>query len=366
MSPLKKEHIALFVLLRAGLWEREPDDWSVFPLSETDWERVFLLSRRQTVTGLVYRGLHYLPCDYLPSESLLIRWVATVDRIERENRKMNGVLSGLENFFRHNSIRAVVQKGQGVSLLYERPLLRECGDIDLYFPSREEAKRAVVLVQDKEYQPEKHPDGSTSYTWQGIEVEHHPVLFDLQNPFLRGYLSFLVRKEGFREVSLSQECAGTVTVLSPLLNLLLLNAHIMKHALGLGIGLRQFCDMARACYSTSGQVDLTEMKTVYRKVGIEKWSVLLHSFLVHNLGLPTACQPYGEREFTSSEALLDIVLGGGNFGRYSAGRDKACKGQWQRKLHTLGSFCRNYRFSSTYAPAEAFWTSLNLFWGQIR
>lgn len=362
----KQVYIAFFVLLRAGLWEKEPDDLSVFPLSEEDWTEIFSLSRKQTVTGIVYRGMHYLSDELLPSESLIVRWVAAIDRIEKANRKMNRELSGLVSLFKDNNICAILQKGQGVALMYERPLLRECGDIDFYFFSKQENRRAAMLMQERGCRLDKQPDGSFCYNWKGVEVEHHPFLFDLRNPFLKGRLFSLMKKKGFSEITLPQNHDTTVTVPSPVLNLLLLNTHIMKHSLGLGIGLRQFCDMARACYCLYGQVDSDEIKAVYRKTGIERWSILLYSFLVDYMGLPVSCQPYFGDTLTSSEVLLDIVLKGGNFGQYSAGRDQARRTRWCRKLHTLGSFCRNYRFSSSYAPAETFWTSIKLFWGQTR
>lgn len=47
---------SLFVLLRSGLWEKDPEDLSLFPLSDAGWLNVYRESVRQTVTGLVYRG----------------------------------------------------------------------------------------------------------------------------------------------------------------------------------------------------------------------------------------------------------------------------------------------------------------------
>ena len=40
-----KEETVLFILLRAGLWEKEPDDLSLFPLSGESWRRVFDLAK---------------------------------------------------------------------------------------------------------------------------------------------------------------------------------------------------------------------------------------------------------------------------------------------------------------------------------
>ena len=52
---LSSEHKALFSLLRAGLWEREPDDLSPFPLTDAQWWNVYRMAVRQTVTGIVRR-----------------------------------------------------------------------------------------------------------------------------------------------------------------------------------------------------------------------------------------------------------------------------------------------------------------------
>ena len=46
----------MFSLLRAGLWEREPDDLSPFPLTDAQWWDVYRMAVRQTVTGIVCRG----------------------------------------------------------------------------------------------------------------------------------------------------------------------------------------------------------------------------------------------------------------------------------------------------------------------
>ena len=73
---LSSEYMALFSLLRAGLWEREPDDLSPFPLTDDEWRDVYQMAVRQTVAGIAYRGLHHLPDVLLPGDDLMIRWVA--------------------------------------------------------------------------------------------------------------------------------------------------------------------------------------------------------------------------------------------------------------------------------------------------
>ena len=115
----------LFILVRAGLWEKVPENLSLFPRSSESWERIFNLAQRQTVTGLVYQGLCQLPDELLPPEQQLLHWVATIDRIERANLRMNRVLTELYGLFHTNGLHPVLQKGQGIARFYEKPLLRE-------------------------------------------------------------------------------------------------------------------------------------------------------------------------------------------------------------------------------------------------
>lgn len=367
---LSSEHDALFSLLRAGLWEKEPDDLSPFPLTDAQWWNVYRMAVRQTVAGIAYRGLHHLPEALLPGDGLTIRWVAQAERIERKNGQMNEVVNRLFRRMSHYGLHPVVLKGQGVAAFYEYPSLRECGDIDLYFPSEEEMRKAAEIMGQAGCRLEGLPDGSNCYVWQGVEIEHHTRLFDLYNPWLKGYLSALVAKYGFIGQPLTGNPAAespvTVPVPSPLPNLLLLNAHLLKHIIGHGVGLRQFCDMARAYHALHGSYSPEELEAVYRRTGLLKWSVQLHTFLAEHLGLRRAELPFMDKDAHTSPELLRIVLEGGNFGQYGDTKGKASQTRWERKLHTFLSFWKRRRFSNAYARKEAFWTSIKLIIGNLK
>lgn len=360
-----KEETVLFILLRAGLWEKEPDDLSLFPLSGESWRRVFDLAKRQTVAGIVYNGLCRLPDEMMPTESLLMRWVAEVDGIEMRNRRMNAALAELYTLFGRYGLNPVLLKGQGVALFYGQPLLRACGDIDLYFPSRETAEQALEVIKRQVRTVSRKADGSIHYRWRGMEVEHHPWLLDMGNPSVRSYLDAKEQEWGYEKALLSPGSRVEVTVPSPQLNLLLLNTHIMKHAMGWGIGLRQLCDMARACHCLHSRVDADDMQALCRRAGIGKWSRLLHAFLTDYLGLAPELLPY-PTEGLSSRPLYEVVMKSGNFGRSIRGGESGRQPMWRRKMDTSLSFLRHLRFSGTYMPKEAFWCYAQLLTGQFR
>ena len=337
---------ALFALLQAGLWGRfDEAGASVFPLSAGEWERVFTLARQQTVTGIAFRGLDFLPEEAAPPMGIMAKWMAHADRIEQSNRVMNETVAKLYGHFASAGVEAVLQKGQGVAAMYPEPLLRECGDIDLYFPGHDGVSDPLAGIAGAVR--ERQPDDSWVYVVDGIIVEHHTDLLDIQSPRAKRYVQKLIQEKGFEKVVTGD--GVEVLVPAPEVNLLLLSSHILKHAFGVGIGLRQFCDYAVARRYYEGRVNEEEMREIWRMTGLEKWQGLLEGFLVKKTGV-----------------LLDIVLKGGNFGVYSKDRENVPRARWARKVQTFKALMGNIGFAFRYAPGEWFWTTMQLLGGQFR
>jgi len=357
---------AFLTLLRAGLWEREVDDLSLFPLTPDEWADVRKMSHRQTVDGIVYQGLCRLPDRLLPPDDQLLRWVAGADAIERHNATMNDAVGSIFAFFRSGGLRPVLLKGQGVARFYERPSLRECGDIDIYFPHKDDMGLAVSALTRRGLRLSADADGCAHCQWQGVPVELHNRLSDVAAPARRRRLSACEREKGFENFVLPAGGGDEIEMPSPFLNLLLLNTHILKHAIGWGIGVRQLCDLARACHQQGAEVSADEMKREIRRLGLLRWTRMLHAFLTEYLGLPPSSLPFAS-EPISPAPLLGLVMSGGNFGK-DIRPDSATSGcsTFRRKVATAGAFSKNALFSLKYAPGEAVWTFLRLFSGQIK
>ena len=378
---------ALFALLRAGLWGRDDDAAaSVFPISAEEWERVFTLARHQTVTGIAFRGLDFLPEEAAPPMVVAAKWMAHADRIEQSNRIMNETLAKLYAHFASAGVEAVLQKGQGVAAMYPEPLLRECGDIDLYFPGHDGVSDPLAGIPGAVRK--RQPDNSWSYLVEGIVVEHHADLVDIQSPRAKRYVKRLIEKKGVEKVV--TEGGVEVLVPAPEVNLLLLSSHILKHAFGVGIGLRQFCDYAVSRRYYEGRVSDEERREIWRMTGLEKWQGLLEGFVetfleersfadaqddkkdvqddkCHSEHYPCHSERSEESfDKKKTDVLLDIVLKGGNFGVYSEDRENASHARWVRKVQTFRSLAGNVRFAFRYAPREWFWTIVQLLGGQFR
>lgn len=353
IGTLNRTERAFFTLVRAGLWEREVDELQLFPLSDAEWMQVFKLANQQTVGALTFQGACQLPDEFMPNELILQQWLAVVDATERTGRQMNRVLNGLFQLMESHDVHPILLKGQGIAALYLQPLQRNCGDIDLYFPNTADETKALTVMREAGCNPELMADGSYSYTWQGVEIEHHTRLIDIHNPNCQHYIQELIATEGF----------GKRTP-TPMLNLLLLDSHILKHILGHGIGLRQVADMARAYVAFHGNFKAQKFEEICRKTGIYRWTCQLNTFLVDMLGLPVEVLPFEERDAAVMPEVLNKILKGGNFGMHGESRGAEGQSVLQRKWNTLKALLKDSKLSFRLAPKEAFWLFVGLLKGQ--
>lgn len=303
-----KINSAFFVLLQSGLWAREVSDFSFFPLSDNEWQSVLQISREQTVTGLIYDAVCSLPDEFLPPDEVMTKLVIEVDGIEKRYKLVKAAQESLLNFYNRHGLHPIVLKGLYSSSLYEKPSLRSLGDIDLYF-NEEEFSKATELLKTKLVPFEKEADGGICYEYKSIVIEHHPRIIDMSTPSKQAYLKSL-ELDAQQLPSLEQ-------------NAVLMNLHILKHAFGKGVGLRQICDYARFLYTIFSSVDseiesennrevneifvdseierkendseknsrgnglayLERISLIYKELGLTKWTKLLVCFMVEYLGL---------------------------------------------------------------------------------
>ena len=363
------------LLLRAGLYEA-PELLDGFqPLSAEEWETIYEQSKRQTVSGIIYRALSFLPDECLPPYPLLLRWTARVHRIEQSHTAMEKALAKLQHLFAAKGITPILQKGLDVARFYAQPQLRVCGDIDLYFPKEIRAKADKVILNSG-IRLMNAPDGSSVYDFGGIEVEHHSSLIELHSPLAKRRLRHLLAAPA-DAITLTD--GTTVAVPSPLTDLVMINVHIMKHCLGMGIGMRHFCDYALACRRLLPLIgEQTYLDTCHR-LGISRWTNILHSFTETYLafdgfyGANGATESNGATEkageaptLRTSAKVFALVMEGGNFGLYRRDKKSAAAHALRRKGATLRAFITNANLAMRIAPAETISTMLSLGMGQLK
>lgn len=354
---------ALLQLLQSALWGRAPQEQAFHGLTRADWQSIFLTAQAQTVMALAFQAFEFLPDELLPDDVLLTRWMVQTEQAEQHSRHMNDALASLCEFFTTRGLQPVVLKGQSIARLYRHPLARECGDIDLHFPIHGQAAQALCVLRDASVHPQAKPDGSHLYSWQDVPVEHHPRLTDLASPFARRRLSGMLSRFPSQSVALGMGTHAQIMVPEPTVSLFIQSTHILKHAMGWGIGLRQMADMAVSLHSQPSQIDGRAYQRACSEAGILHWNSLLHGFLTQCFDLPLQMLPYADRIF-DSQPLQQRVWCDGNFGQLHTGRTVS-QPTWRGKCRTAFSMLRHARFGWTYAPAETFFTALQLAAGQF-
>lgn len=326
-TPLEQ---TFFALIKAGL-HGEAARLSHEPTLQ-EWAGLLEMAQRQSIIGLLYRGVSFFPDGYPLPEPVLFRLVAEADRVERRGAALRSVAEGLMERLSSAGLHPILMKGPAVAAFYPEPLQREYGDIDIYLPSEEFLSAPAAL----EVPFTSAPDGSIHYQWEGVDVDQHRRYFDLHRP--------------------PQELPGPGT---PEAVLLMLSAHALKHACGTGVGLRQCIDMAVAYERL--KVPQEKLEDIYRRSGTLRWNRLLSAFIEQYLGFQP---PFGGNGMPP-DALLDIVLKGGNFGHHAAGRTAALEGSaFRRKADTAIRFLRKLPFSLRFAPRETISSLFSLARGQ--
>lgn len=318
----------LLLILRGGLPPR--------PLDETEWTELIRTAREQTVTGLLYRALERFPEEYSLSENVLFTLLTEVNKIVNRNLKLGEAEKEVVGILRAGGLEPVVMKGSRCAARYPAPELRTGGDIDLYVPEAD-FPRAEALLRDAGLQGSGKPDASLDFILRGCEIELHRRYFDLH-----------VRPSLLPEV-------GT-----PEAELLMLSSHILKHACGVGVGLRQIIDFALAHKAYPG--DYEELRGLFRRCGLARWNDLLLSFVKEHID-PGVAPP----SYRDPAALFRIVSGGGNFGHFRDHRLQTIRKQstLRRKMDTFRRILSHLPFSLRYAPREIIPLFRELFCGNL-
>ncbi|MGJ1266932.1 nucleotidyltransferase domain-containing protein [Sphingobacterium spiritivorum] len=340
-----------FKLLRSGLWGTPIDEKSTFSLTDEEWESLFVMCINQTVEAIVFDALERLDPSFLPPKSLLLKWVVRVEKTVQRNRTMNSVISEQIALFEKSGIRAVLLKGQGLATLYDNPDSRTCGDIDWYFSNPQEYNRAYQLIKDMQIDICKTAGYSACYMWKGIEIDHHQRIFDIYNPFCKSYLKELERNECKNSIHVRDK-DSTWLLPAPVLNILQVNTHILKHQLSFGIGLRQLCDAARLYYVHHHYLDGAYLKKIYTKVGIIRWIYLLHDILHRYIGLPKDFLPFDTLPGYQADWMVADMLRSGNFG-FHDNKVPANNDQLTMRKGTTKRIAGNFFKYLQYAPMEA-------------
>ncbi len=341
---------AYLALLRAALWGTDIPAWEdIAPV----FDEVLELCDGQKTRGLVFDLL--LRSGYPVPAETAGRMQQLLYRILNTHRKLNAAIARVVSVLQEADIPCVLLKGQGVARFYPNPLLRECGDIDLYVGTErlESAVKVLAPLADKV------DDQITGKHWQlwigSSEIELHRYTMVPESRSLIRYFKG-IETEGLSQDLVPLNFDGvSVNIPENTFNAFYTFYHTWYHFTKSGVGFRQLCDWVRLMHVCRESIDRTRLSAMLKGMRLLGPWRLFGCIAVQDLGLPAEEFPfYDETPLSKSRRVLDLILSYGNFGQADQHRRQRPKGYLSGKLFSFGTHIRQFFLLQFIAPGEAF------------
>ena len=320
---------------RESSFEKDP--------SHVDWKHLFSMARFQAMLGVLNDGVHRLPDQQQPPVEILSEWDRLTGRIADIYARHEQHVAELETLFERKGINGCILKGTGLARLYPTPGRRQCGDIDVWV----QGPRKAVLkafsdefnVHDILYQECKVDIFDDTV----VELHFHPT--KMYNPFCNA--RFQRWCERHAPVSEAAICYP-----SPLFNAVFCMAHMYRHYLAGGLGLRQMMDYYYVLRELTAAERGQTIQTL-KRLGMGRFAAASMLALKYNFGLENEfllCEPDMKR----GPKLVNDLYNMGNFGvldpRNRAAAGEGALARFRRRNHRLFSNLRYYPREILWAP----------------
>lgn len=342
-----------FELIQISLGNRE--ELERIP-SDIEWTQMLELAQKQSLTGLLFDGMaKCLPKEKGGKPSSFFEWYALQQRVIALNTLQNKRAQELYEIFKEGNYRSCVLKGQGTATYYDRPEIRQSGDIDLWV--EDERDEVVEFVRSKGILVENVDiKDSTMYFFNDVMVEVHWRPNCMYNPWTdRRLQSFFKKMSGDQFEAFDEKMGFTHTTIE--FDLVYSLVHIYRHIFSEGIGLRQLVDYFYILKRATVEQRKEAFKTIC-SFGMKSFAGGIMYILQEKFDM--------DKEFAlcnknkrHGEFLLNEIMIGGNFGHYDtrysiAGKDK----KFKRGISMLR---RNLHYIALY-PSEVLWSPLWKLW----
>ncbi len=323
------DYFLFFSLLRDALWRTGKS----FPLelSLYETEKLFLLAEKQAVSGLVVDAL--IRHDVKMPQEWVFEAVGLVEQIKQQNKIIN---NGIVNFIELMSrcdINYLIVKGQVVASYYVNPLLRQSGDVDFYCDSRSFPLAQITIQNEWGIKPERgNSDRHVHFDYQEVTYEGHFSLTSFYSKRCNVYWQKLLDSDSGSTINIDGHQTQT---LSPTLHSLFVFIHLYSHLIALGVGLRQFCDLAVMLHFLRDEINMDAFHRHLEVLGLCKAYRACGSILVDYLGLPEDDIGFALNEDNRKygRIIMDVVMYRGNMGHYN--KRNGFRG-WKHKLEATG------------------------------
>ena len=283
-----------------------------------EWGRLYEIAKKQSLVGVCFAGVQRLVLQQqTPPEQLYLQWMGMAAKIQQRNEVLNRRCAELAERLKLKGYRSCILKGQSLAPYYgDLAALRQSGDIDVWVRNKS-IEELDAYVKGLGYAPKttaahvSYEDTSTlrqaqdrRCSAQVVEVELHAV-----PAFMRNFRTNRKLAQWFKEFNGSTEE----------FNLVYMMVHMYHHVLFEGLGLRQVMDyyfVLRTQISDKRLVMDDDVLRLFNDLGMMRFArgvmwIMKEVFKSEeNLLLCEADEKIGR-------LLLDEIMDGGNFGKYS-------------------------------------------------
>ena len=262
------------------------------------WSEIFKLAELHNLTGVIALEINKLAPENQPNstgKSYFNQALGlTVQNTELKNigvKKMTEVLSAAE-------INHVIIKGSAIRHLYPVPDVRTSGDTDIVISEDDKQKVKEYLI-DAGF--ELIHESVTQLVFRYLEQEFQfKTYFDCMNTEDRAFFS----------IDLCETENGFTYYLKPLLHLLYVINHLLKHIKSGGVGLRQLMDID--VLLRNEEIDINQLIWLCSNMGIEKSAKAIIALTKRLFSTPVDLECTIDDELF--DQLTDVIITGGVFG----------------------------------------------------
>lgn len=334
MHPFRK--LILISLGRADSFEKT--------LSAQGWLQMLTMAKVQTLIGVLFEGVKRLPPEQKPPQNIYNEWETLTKQIASIYQRHVRRTLKLEQTFDELGLHGCILKGLGMAQLYPIPERRICGDIDVWVKGRRKEviarfREAGYEVHDVLYQECKVDffDDTT------VDVHFRPS--KCSNPFRNARLQRTLRKMS----PILDDTA--LTLPEARFNAVFCMAHMFRHYLEGGLGMRQMMDYYYVLQELEPE-DRAPVMKMLRRLGLQRFTGAMMTSMKFNFGLEDEyllCK----QDRGLGEILVKDTIRMGNFGvldsRNRAREGEGRLGRFIRKSRRVFSYLRQY-------PGEVIWS----------
>ena len=304
----------MLALTKTALHGTNPDEDLFINVGETDWNELFEHSALQGIIVLSLEGAMRLPKQLQPPLPLKLRWIASVEAIEKRYRHCRETAEKLSARFRENNIRMLLFKGLALSRFYPTPASREFGDIDIFLCGK--AKEGDALLEGiarKSPSSKKH----VNFSYRGILIENHHTFLNrnsyksfYRSEVLEQRLMTILTEAGITgDEALAGSESGNETLLFPPpdFDALFVTLHLLAH-LPSKIVLRHLCDLTVLFTAYQGKIDFSLYRNALSESGLLQLAGAFISLSVQHLGLNPEYAPPYESDLSLENLLWNDLL----------------------------------------------------------